>query len=126
LVEGDSIMELVHIALVNKETKIVDHVVVISKENYEKDFADLKEYHSDYDCIDAESWTHPENILGKVNVGYSYDGTTFVPYDLPPNTVTEEDIKKAEEMIARDIALGVRPDLASKPEGAPGPKEDEL
>jgi len=119
-------MSLARIALVNKETKVVEQLVVISQENYEKDFADLVDHYSNYDCVNAESWEDPEGTFVAVGIGFTYNGTTFVPYEITKNEISQEDIQKSLDMVARDIALGGRPDLESKPENAEGPKEDAI
>lgn len=117
-------MSLASIALVNRETKIVDHVVIISKDNYEKNLADLVEHHSDYDCVDTEGYEDPKGIFSIVNIGFSYDGKKFVSYETTQNEISAEDLEKSRLMLEKDIAMGLRPDLDSKPADAPGPKED--
>ena len=95
------------LALINKDN-IVENVIVMP-ENAEEYDALLpileKEYEGKYTLVEATSWNCPRKLYSNVTVGWTWDGKDFVAPEPGLNTVTEEDLKRAEEMLKRDQEL---------------------
>lgn len=104
---------------------LVKDIIVVNEEDFETLKSDL-EAALGSELIDASDWVDEdtETPFGDVSPGFTYVNGKFIKPEPTPNTITEEDIARSLAKFAADAARGDNPDLASLPEGATGPREE--
>ena len=94
------------LALVNSDN-IVENVLVMPTDEaeynellpkLEKDLSPLK-------LIECTDWEDSTGLHSHVGVGFTWDGSKFIGTPKGVDTITEEDLKRAEEMLKRDQEL---------------------
>lgn len=98
------------LAFIDKNN-VVDNVIVMAdeQEEFDKMFSFLEDSFKDTHILkECTDWKDETGLFSHVSVGWTWDGEKFISLPKGVDTITEEDLKRAQEMLERDQAEAAR------------------